>query len=929
MKRLAAIFIHAVPFAILIVLFAACTSGPPDSNPLAGQWEYAVGSLEDGPVQATGYRYAPVPDLGHLEKLVPDGRGTLWLQKRFAAPPGFRDKRWSILLGTIIPVDESFLNGEFIGGRGVFPAEGRSFFSDWNRYRRYEIISTLLKEGENRLLVKIYVEYEGSVNGIIAMGERPEIERIFLAQDFIRFHLNLIVAFIMIATALFLLAIIYLQWPRGAANLYLVATCFLFSFYIINFVVTRLPLDIERLISYDLFQKIAYGAPCLSFFFLIRYIHHLLDLGETRVSAAVEYGGTLAPAAAIAFMPTYQLMVLYGKVVLSACAAVTFAYLLFICVRAVVRGNRNAVIFLAGFVPVIGCVVADIVLHVATVKGDVPYLSGFGISSYLVFIALMLANNFVSYYRKFELLSGDLARKIEEQKKVEDELSSEKELLAVTIGSIAEGVVATDRAGRVLILNRVAEELCGITLAEVLGRPIHRELAGRNEEMAALFSEVFDEMQDADRRFEIGLHRVERGPEDRRYVVGSSAPIRDSDQNIVGSVFVLRDVTGDMKLQNEILKVKKLESLGVLAGGIAHDFNNILTAILGNINLAKLMLATQEEPERLMADAEKAVLRAQGLTRQLLTFSKGGAPVKQVASVQEIIRDSTDFVLRGSNVLCTFDFIDGLWPVNVDVGQFSQVIQNLVINADQSMPDGGEIVIRTENVPVLPGAALPLRPGNYVKISVSDTGIGIDPQSLPRIFDPYFTTKKDGSGLGLASSYSIIKKHDGHLEAVSASGRGSTFIIYLPSSGSHVSGVERAATGVTPVSGTVLLMDDDPGVGLTVRKMLEHLGLSVVVTQNGTEAIDLYRRSFDMDKPFDLVILDLTIPGGIGGREVIQELLKLDPGVTAIVSSGYSTDRVMADHAKYGFKGVISKPYRLEELSDTIRRILAGAGRAS
>ena len=929
MKRPAAILLRTVPLAILLALLASCSGIKAERNPLAGQWEYAAGSLRDGPAQAAGYTYAPVPDLGHLENLVPGGVGTLWLMKRFNAPPDFRSKRWSILLGTIIPVDETFLNGEFIGGRGVFPSEGRRFFSDWNRCRRYEIVSSLMKEGENRLLVKIYVEYEGSINGIVALGDRAEIERVFQAQDFVRYHLNLIVVFIMVTTALFLVAIIYLQWPRGAVNLYLVATCLLFSFYVINFIVTRLPFSVETVISYNVFQKIAYGAPCLSFFFLIRYIQHLLGLAETRMSAAVKYAGALAPAVAIALLPTYEAMVLYGKAVLSVCAAVTFSYLLFISIRQVVRGNRDAVIFLSGFVPVVGCVLADIMLHVVYAEEDVPYLSGFGISSYLVFIALMLANSFISYYRQFEVLSEDLARKILDQKKVEDELSSEKELLAVTIGSIAEAVVATDREGRVLILNRVAEELCGISLGEVLGKPIHRELAGRNEAVAGLFAESFDGMKDADRRFEIGLHRIDRGPEDRKYVVGSSAPIRDGRQDVVGSVFVLRDVTEDMKLQNEILKVKKLESLGVLAGGIAHDFNNILTAILGNINLAKLMVASQAEPERLMVDAEKAVLRAQGLTRQLLTFSKGGAPVKQVASVQDIIRDSTDFVLRGSNVLCTFDFIEGLWPVNVDVGQFSQVIQNLVINADQSMPDGGEIVIRTENVPVLPGAALPLRPGNYVKISVADTGIGIDPGSLPRIFDPYFTTKKEGSGLGLASSYSIIKKHDGHIEAVSVPGRGSTFIIYLPSSGTRVSDVERAATGVLPVSGTVLLMDDDPGVGMTVRKMLEHLGLSVVVTQNGTEAIELYRKSSDMGKPFDLVILDLTIPGGIGGKEVIRELLKLDPCVTAIVSSGYSTDRVMAEYAKFGFKGVISKPYRLEELSEVIRRIMAGNKRTS
>jgi len=923
MKGITQKILRTAACTLPLLLAVACAAEAPAGNPLSGPWEYALGRSGDGIENAAGYRYGPAGDISRLERLVPGGQGVIWLRKKFAAPAGFRERRLAVILGTIIPVDETYLNGAFIGGYGVSPETGRPFFSDWNRYRLYGAPSALFREGDNSLHVKIYANHEASINGYVALDDRSVIEGVYRAQDFIRYHLNLVVAFVLFCVAIFLLIVIFLQRPRARYNLYLAGTCILFAFYILNFFIARLPLDPGRLPSYLMIQKIAYGAPCVSFFFLVMYIHRFLDIRQGRALAALNYFATLMPAFLLVLMPSYPLMVWYGKHILSACAGITILYILFLSIVSVVRRNRNALIFLAGFTPVIASVAFDIVVHVGLGRNDIIYLSGIGISSYLIFIAMMLATNFVSYYRQVERLNADLGGKIAEQKMTEDELMAEKELLAVTIESIAEAVVATDRAGNVLILNRVAEELCRATPEELVGKPVHQELACRNEAVASIFSEVFEEMGDADRTLEIGLHRLERSDGEKMYIVGSCAPIRDREQHAVGSVFVLRDVTGDIKLQNEILKIKKLESLGVLAGGIAHDFNNILTAILGSINLAKMILAEQPEPERLMVDAEKAVLRAQGLTRQLLTFAKGGAPVKQVASVQEIIRDSTDFVLRGSNVRCSFDFTEGLWSVNVDVGQFSQVIQNLVINADQSMPDGGEIVIRTENITIAAGSTVPLKPGNYVKISVIDAGGGIDPQSLPRIFDPYFTTKKDGSGLGLASSYSIIKKHDGHIEAESTPGRGSAFHIYLPSSGQSATADRRADASVARIGGTALLMDDDPGVGITVRKMLEHLGMSVVVTQNGEGAIDLYRRSHEMGKPFDLVILDLTIPGGIGGREVIRELLAIDPGVSAIVSSGYSTDRVMAEYAKYGFRGVISKPYRLEELSEAIRRIKA------
>jgi PAS domain S-box-containing protein len=386
----------------------------------------------------------------------------------------------------------------------------------------------------------------------------------------------------------------------------------------------------------------------------------------------------------------------------------------------------------------------------------------------------------------------------------------------------------------------------------------------------------------------------------------------------------LEETTSRRKIEEELLKVEKLESLGILAGGIAHDFNNILTAILGNIALAKLHERTPEKVTNKLTEAERACLRAQSLTQQLLTFSKGGAPIRKTLFISETIRDSCLFALRGSNSRCEFSIADNLYAVEADEGQIGQVLNNLVINADQAMPQGGVIHMRAENVTMNKDAGLPLNEGKYVKLVVTDQGIGIPERILPRIFDPYFTTKQKGSGLGLATSYSIIKNHDGLITVESEPEGGTTFSVYLPASQSVISRPADSEEAPDQGRGKILLMDDEEPIRELAREMLSLLGYEVETAKDGAEAIDLYRAARETSHPFDAVILDLTVSGGMGGRETIERLLELDPQVNAIVSSGYGNDPIMAEHERYGFRGVVAKPYTAKELSETIKGVLAG-----
>jgi len=399
---------------------------------------------------------------------------------------------------------------------------------------------------------------------------------------------------------------------------------------------------------------------------------------------------------------------------------------------------------------------------------------------------------------------------------------------------------------------------------------------------------------------------------------------RDEAGRLLRTKTIARDMTEIKKMEAELLKGQKLESIGILAGGIAHDFNNILTAIMGNISIAAMYAKPGSELFERLMEAEKASIRARDLTQQLLAFSRGWAPIKKTVATADLVREAVGFSLMGSSVGCTFVLSPDIWPVEADEGQITQVLNNLVLNAVHAMPEGGVITIGAANVTNPELESVPLPKGKYVKISVKDHGVGIPEEIRQKVFEPYFTTKKKGHGLGLASSYSIIMKHGGHITLESTPGKGTTFFIYLPACAGPMPETRQILAQPVSGKGRVLIMDDEIAVAGTAAKMLGSLGYETAIAGEGSKAIELYVRAMESGQPFSAVIMDLTIPGGMGGREAIRKLREIAPDVRAIVSSGYPHDPVMVDYRKYGFCGLIAKPYKIVDLSRTVHRVIQG-----
>jgi two-component system, cell cycle sensor histidine kinase and response regulator CckA len=405
----------------------------------------------------------------------------------------------------------------------------------------------------------------------------------------------------------------------------------------------------------------------------------------------------------------------------------------------------------------------------------------------------------------------------------------------------------------------------------------------------------------------------------------SSSPII-KDGKLVGSRDIVRDITDRKRLEEELMNREKLESLGVLAGGIAHDFNNILMGILGNIALAKMHMEPESTIYSRLVEAEKASLRARDLTRQLLTFSRGGAPIKTVVNIGKLIKETAAFSLSGSDVKCIYKIPDSLWPAEVDIGQIGQVINNLIINADQAMPGGGTITIICDNVTLESDNTLLLRAGRYVKIVVHDQGTGIREEHLNKIFDPYFTTKEKGNGLGLASAYSIVQRHNGRMSVESTMGSGTTFHVHLPAAEvENISEVDVKTEMLMMGTGKILVVDDEEIVREVSGEMLRSMGYEVACASDGNEAIKIYMQARQAEEPFQAIIMDLTMPGGMGGRETMEKLREIDPDVKTIVSSGYSHDHIMSNFRDFGFVGVVSKPYKPSELGKTLHEVLKGS----
>ena len=503
-------------------------------------------------------------------------------------------------------------------------------------------------------------------------------------------------------------------------------------------------------------------------------------------------------------------------------------------------------------------------------------------------------------------------------------MAQEKERLSITLESIAEGVVATDSGGHVTLMNRAAEELTGWSEDDAVNMPVCNIFKvyqpGEEQSCTAMFDKILRDPEKIERMSNIHL-KEKKGAE--RLISLSAAPIRSVEGKVAGVILVFRDITKEKLLDEEMAKSDRIDSLGVLAGGIAHDFNNLMSSVLGNVSLAKQFLTPDDKLYGLLDETEKSTRRAKGLTQQLLTFAKGGAPIINLVSLRKLIEESARFSSSGSHIKCTFSFADDLWPVNVDTGQVGQVIQNLVINANQAMQAGGTVRISAENVFLDENDVIPLSKGKYVRVDIADSGEGIGRENLDKIFDPYFSTKKTGHGLGLAICFSIIKKHGGHILVESVIGEGSTFTVYLPASDEAVSQEsDSEKNGVIDGHGRILVMDDEEMIRNISETMLQHMGYQVEVCADGEEAIALYSKAMDKGQPYDAVIMDLTIPGGMGGKEALEKIKLIDPETKAIVSSGYATDPIMASYKQYGFVGVVPKPYSMDELSAVLQEVL-------
>ena len=533
-----------------------------------------------------------------------------------------------------------------------------------------------------------------------------------------------------------------------------------------------------------------------------------------------------------------------------------------------------------------------------------------------------------AYYRALSEEKGktafreiaDLSETLQKYRQAERALRESEERYRVAIEDCHDGV-AIIRDGLHVYANRRLVEMFGYERAEdVIGNPptilVHPD--DKDKVLNYIVMRLRGEATPSRYEFK-GVRR------DNAVVYVEAAVTTITYRDEIAVLVYLRDIADRRRLEEELLKASKLESLGTLAGGIAHDFNNIMTAIMGNISLAKMNTKPDNPSYKRLVGAEQAVHRAKDLTQQLLTFSKGGTPIKKTTGITHILEDSTNFTLTGSNVRCFFSLPRDLWNAEVDEGQMSQVIQNLVINAKEAMPMGGTIegqaeTVTSENEGGL--AALVPGKGAYLKVSIKDHGIGIPEEYIDKIFDPFFTTKHRGSGLGLATSYSIVRKHGGFIQAKSHLGIGTTFTVYLPATEKKIFVAGGDKPGVISGKGKILLMDDEEIVRDTIGEMLSYLGYRTEFAKDGVEAIDLYVHARKNNDPFDMVILDLTVPGGMGGQEAMEEFLVIDPRIKAIVSSGYANNRIMSEFGRYGFVDVISKPYKLEELSETVSRVM-------
>jgi len=518
-----------------------------------------------------------------------------------------------------------------------------------------------------------------------------------------------------------------------------------------------------------------------------------------------------------------------------------------------------------------------------------------------------------------------IIRDITERKQAEEKVRQSEQFIRGILDTVDEGFIVIDRDYRILTANKAYCGQAGLPCDEVIGRHCF-EISHRTNRPC------YDEGEECAVRlvFETGephaaLHRHTDREGRVLYVETKGFPIKDAAGNVTSVIETVNNITEKHLLEEERLKTQKLESIGTLAGGIAHDFNNLLQGIFGYISMAKMTMDRRDRALAMLEQAENALHQSVNLTTQLLTFSKGGKPVKKPIDIRPVIENAARFTLSGSRSDFHVDIAKDLWNTEADEGQIGQVIQNIVLNADQAMPLGGSVMVSAKNV-AESSASLPqvLSRGNYIMISIEDTGVGIPEQYVGKIFDPYFTTKEKGSGLGLATSYSIVRNHGGMIDVRTKPGKGSTFTVYLPA----IAGEDPTASPVRPPersaqrTARVLVMDDEEIIRTLSRELVNALGHEVDDAKHGQETLEKYQGAIAAGRPFDIVILDLTVRGGMGGVETIQKLREIDPGVKAIVTSGYSDDAAIAHHVAHGFKAYLKKPYNIDQLRQVLSSLL-------
>jgi PAS domain S-box-containing protein len=523
-------------------------------------------------------------------------------------------------------------------------------------------------------------------------------------------------------------------------------------------------------------------------------------------------------------------------------------------------------------------------------------------------------------FDELDRMADNANRMLADRRQAEAALKASEERYSAIFHEARDGIVLIEaETDCIADANPQFEKMTGRSLADLQQMKIWDVTSvGTAERGRAKFSEINEKQYGGS--IEIEIQKPDGTLMPIEFV---SKRVDFQDKNLV--LAAVRDISERQQVQTAMQKMEKLKSVGTLAGGIAHDFNNILTGVFGNISIAKEMLSIDHPGFKALAEAEKSMNRAIRLTKQLLTFAQGGAPATESISLGGLVEEVVRFDLSGSNVKPVFEHADGLWPAEADKGQIQQVFSNLALNARQAMPDGGHLYITLENADITENAMPDLVAGKYIRIRVTDEGTGIDRKHLDRIFEPYFTTKQTGSGLGLATAHSIIYQHGGCIRVESQLAEGTMFTLYLPASKSQqLPETKQIQAKHTAIGQTVriLVMDDEEIVCDVAARMLATGGYRVETANGGSQAIEMYRQALEAGKPFDAVIMDLTIPGGIGGQEAVKEILKIHPAARVIVSSGYANDPIIANYDEYGFSGVAAKPYTLHKLLDVIRRVL-------